>query len=156
MNKYLVLNRFWSKKLNLIIFSYSMADILSVASFYATESDFTASTALSITCFGKSFSEVYSNSSVAPFCDLPDHSKAPNSPVILIDITGDTRWQPFANWILMLLNRCLIENRFQVEGLITSSFISRCCGLLCYGDGLLQRVSLIFFWCTQTLHDVDI
>ncbi|XP_057837480.1 serine/threonine-protein kinase ATR isoform X2 [Cryptomeria japonica] len=130
-------------------------DLLSVASFYATESDFTASTALSITCFGKSFLEVYSNSSAAPFCDLPNHSKAPNSPAILIDITGDTRWQPFANWILMLLNRCMIESRFQVEGLITSSFISKCCGLLCYADGLLQRACFDFVRITSLSLDAE-
>ncbi|KAH9318621.1 hypothetical protein KI387_020390 [Taxus chinensis] len=130
-------------------------DLLSVASFYATESSFTASTALSITCFGKSFSEVYSCSCPAPFCDLPAHLKPPDSPGILIDVTGETRWQPLTNWILTLLSRCLVESRLQVEGLITSSFMSSCCGLLCYGDGALHRACFDFVRITTSSLDAE-
>jgi serine/threonine-protein kinase ATR len=131
-------------------------DLLSVASFYATESSFTVSAALSITCFGMSFSEVYSCSSPTPFCDLPTFSKPPDSLGILIDVTGETRWQPFASCMLNLLSRCLVETRLQVEGLISSSFMSASCSLLAYGDGALQRACFGFVHLASSSLDAEV
>ena len=82
----LVMNSY-SRKWNLC--NFPVAYLLSVASFYATESSFTVSTALSITCFDMSFTEFYICNSPTPFCELPTFSKSPDSVGILIDVTGE-------------------------------------------------------------------
>ena len=69
--------------------NYPVAYLLSIASFYATESSFMVSIALSITGFDMSFTEFYICSSPTPFCDLPTFSKSPDSVGILIDVTGE-------------------------------------------------------------------
>eukprot|EP01018_Ginkgo_biloba_P009012 Gb_37327 [translate_table: standard] len=130
-------------------------DLLSVASFYATKSNFTISTALSITCFSESFSGVYSSSSPAPFCHLPACWKQPDSPGILIDVTGEPRWQSFAHWILKQLGKCLAEATFQVEGLISPLFMSTSCTLLCYGEGALQMACFDFVRIATSVMDAD-
>ena len=69
--------------------NYPVAYLLSIASFYATESSFMVSIALSITCFDMSFTEFYIYNSPTPFCELPTFSKSPENVSILIDVTRE-------------------------------------------------------------------
>ncbi|KAJ1436335.1 putative serine/threonine-protein kinase [Sesbania bispinosa] len=82
-------------------------------------------------CFCESFSGIE---------DLPSTNKPVDGGGLLIDLSGQSRWQPFATWILKLLSKCLTEGTLHVEGLIHASFISAACSLLCYGDADLHMV----------------
>lgn len=92
---------------------------------------FNGSPSVMIKCFSESFSGVE---------DLPTTNKPVDGCGLLIDLTGKTRWQPFATWILKLLGKCLTEGTLYVEGLIHASFVSAACSLLCYGDSDLHMV----------------
>lgn len=84
-----------------------------------------------VKCFSKTFSGVE---------DLPPANKSVDGCGLLIDLTGKSRLQPFATWILKLLSKCLTEGTLCVEGLIHASFVSSACSLLCYGDSDLHMV----------------
>jgi len=105
---------------------FAIADILYVASL-----DVNGSSRVTLKCFCEFFSGVE---------DLPSDNKPADGCGLLVDLTGRSRWQPFATWILKLLSKCLTEGTLYVEGLIHASFISAACSLLCYGDGDLHMV----------------
>ncbi|XP_056170174.1 serine/threonine-protein kinase ATR isoform X2 [Syzygium oleosum] len=61
------------------------------------------------------------------------------------ECTGlNLRWQYFATWMVKLLSKCLTEGTVFVEGLLSLSFVSSACCLLCYGDGDLQMACFDF------------
>ncbi|KAM1106727.1 hypothetical protein TB2_003457 [Malus domestica] len=82
-------------------------DILCVASVCADVSNITESTKLTLRCFCESFNGIF---------DDPDHlgdllaSNKPDDGIgVLINLTGRTRWQPFATWMIKILGRCFTE-----------------------------------------------
>lgn len=58
----------------------------------------------------------------------------------MIDVTGESRWQPLAEWTLKLVTRCLAEGALHVEGLLSSSFVGAVGELLSFGDSQLHKV----------------
>jgi len=108
------------------MFVFCTADIVYVASL-----DVNGSSRVTLKCFCESFSGVE---------DLPSANKPADGCGLLVDLTGRSRWQPFATWILKLISKCLTEGTLYVEGLIHASFISAACSLLCYGDADLHMV----------------
>lgn len=96
---------------------------------------------MSVNCFCDSLNGVSSDPPL--LSDIPACSKPANGYGILIDLTGKSRWQPFATWIIKLLSKCLTEGTLYVEGLINTSFVVAACTLLCYGDANLHMVGSI-------------
>ncbi|KAI3815576.1 hypothetical protein L1987_15248 [Smallanthus sonchifolius] len=91
---------------------------------------------VSLRCFSESLSGISSDSIV-----LGDTSVCNNSVDnvgIMINLTGLTRWQPFATWMIRVSSKCLTEGALNVEGLINVPFVLATCKLLCYGDAALQ------------------
>ncbi|WCJ39936.1 Serine/threonine-protein kinase ATR [Euphorbia peplus] len=106
-------------------------DLASTASLSTPNTSLADSSRVMLKCFCKSFM-IFGG----PTClsDLPAGSKSIDGSGILINITGQNRWQPFATWIIKLLSKCLTEGTLYVEGLINISNISAAFSLLCYGD----------------------
>jgi serine/threonine-protein kinase ATR len=86
-----------------------------------------------IKCYSECFSGIE---------DLPPTNKPMDGCGLLINLSGKSRLQPFATWILKLISKCLTEGTLYVEGLIHASFVSSACSLLCYGDSDLHMVRL--------------
>ena len=105
---------------------------------YADKASITESIRVSIKCFSKSFIGISGDQALLG--DLPTSFKLIDGLGIMINLTEKSRWQPFATWIIKLLNKCLTEGTLYVEGLVNSSFVSSACTLLCYGDADLQMV----------------
>ncbi|KAL4186626.1 hypothetical protein AMTRI_Chr09g34870 [Amborella trichopoda] len=131
-----------------------LEDLLSVASFYAEKSNFTASTTLSITCFCESFYEI--SSAPALFCDLPPCCKPAGGHGILVDVTDEPRWQPFSIWTIKILSKCLTEGTLHVEGLISPSFMLSACNLLCYGGADLHMSCFDFARTAAAVLDAEL
>ena len=111
---------------------FTFADILHVASLCLHHAGVDGSLSrLTLKCFCDSFFQIE---------DLPATHKPADGRGLLIDLSGQARWQPFATWILKLLSKCLTEGTLYVEGLIGASFVSAVCSLLCYGDADLHMV----------------
>lgn len=89
-------------------------------------------------CFCDSLSGV--SSDPARLIDIPACSKPADGYGIMIDVTGKSRWQPFATWIIKLLSKCLTEGTLYVEGLVNTSFVVAACTFLCSGDSNLHMV----------------
>lgn len=106
---------------------FTFVDILHVASLRVNGS----SSRVTIKCFSEFFSGID---------DLPSTNKPVDCSGLLIDLSGQSRWRPFATWILKLIGKCLTEGTLYVEGLIHVSFVSAACSLLCYGDSDLHMV----------------
>ncbi|XP_027934179.1 serine/threonine-protein kinase ATR isoform X2 [Vigna unguiculata] len=117
-------------------------DILYVASLNVK-----GSSRVKVKCFCEFFSGVE---------DLPSANKPADGFGLLIDLTGRSRWQPFATWILKLLSKCLTEGTLYVEGLIHASFISAACSLLCYGDADLHMACFDFVHTIGTVTNYDL
>ncbi|BAT93667.1 hypothetical protein VIGAN_08019000 [Vigna angularis var. angularis] len=117
-------------------------DILYVASLNVN-----GSSRVMLKCFSEFFSGVE---------DLPSSNKPADDCGLLIDLTGRSRWQPFATWILKLLSKCLTEGTLYVEGLIHASFISAACSLLCYGDADLHMACFDFVHTIGTVTNYDL
>ncbi|CAJ1977648.1 unnamed protein product [Sphenostylis stenocarpa] len=117
-------------------------DILYVASLNVN-----GSSRVMLNCFRESLSGVE---------DLPSANKPVDGCGLLIDLTGRSRWQPFATWILKLLSKCLTEGTLYVEGLIHASFISAACSLLCYGDADLHMACFDFVHIIGTVTNYDV
>ncbi|XP_061337449.1 serine/threonine-protein kinase ATR [Gastrolobium bilobum] len=100
-----------------------------------------------IKCFSESFSGIG---------DLPSTNKPVDGCGLLIDLSGRSRWQPFATWILKLLGKCLTEGTLHVEGLIHASFVSAACSLICYGDADLHMACFDFVHIIATVTNYDI
>nr|KYP69208.1 Serine/threonine-protein kinase ATR [Cajanus cajan] len=118
-------------------------DILYVAS---SVND-SGSSRVRLKCFCESFSGIE---------DLPSANKPVDGRGLLIDVSGRSRWQPFATWILKLISKCLTEGTLYVEGLIHASFISAACSLLCYGDADLHMACFDFVHIIGTVTNYDV
>lgn len=92
---------------------------------------------VSLKCFCESLGGI---SSTALLSDIPACSKPTAGNGILINLTGSSRWQPFATWTIKLLSKFLTEGTLYVEGLINTSCVVAACSLLCNGDADLQMV----------------
>ncbi|KAM1987180.1 hypothetical protein ACFX15_034478 [Malus domestica] len=117
-------------------------DILCVASVCADASNITDSTKLTLRCFCESFNGIFDDPD--HLGDLPASNKPDDGIGVLINLTGKTRWQPFATWMIKLLGKCLTEGTLYVEGLINVPFVLDACSLLCYGDADLQMACFEF------------
>lgn len=93
---------------------------------------------MSLKCFSESLTAV--SSDAALLSEIPACSKPADGYGILINLTDENRWQPFATWVIKLLCKCITEGTLYVEGLIHVSFVSAACNLLCYGDANLHMV----------------
>ncbi|XP_074371417.1 serine/threonine-protein kinase ATR [Apium graveolens] len=96
---------------------------------------------VSLKCFYESLGGI---SSTALLSDIPDCSKPTTGYGILINLTGRSRWQPFATWTIKLLSKFLTEGTLYVEGLINTSCVVAACSLLCYGNADLQMACFDF------------
>ncbi|XP_068493011.1 serine/threonine-protein kinase ATR isoform X2 [Phaseolus vulgaris] len=114
---------------------------------YVASLDVNGSSRVTLKCFCEFFSGVE---------DLPSDNKPADGCGLLVDLTGRSRWQPFATWILKLLSKCLTEGTLYVEGLIHASFISAACSLLCYGDGDLHMACFDFVHIIGTVTNYDV
>ncbi|KAK7390797.1 hypothetical protein VNO78_18880 [Psophocarpus tetragonolobus] len=117
-------------------------DILYVASLNVT-----GSSTVTLKCFCDSFSGIE---------DLPSTNRPLDGCGLLIDLTGPTRWQPFATWILKLLTKSLTEGTLYVQGLVPASFISSASSLLCYGDADLHMACFDFVHIIRTVTNYDV
>ncbi|XP_050363920.1 serine/threonine-protein kinase ATR [Argentina anserina] len=111
-------------------------DLFCVASVNADKSSFTESSRVTLKCFCESFNGILDDPS--HLGDLPDSIKPVDDTGILIDLTGNTRWQPFATWMIKLIGKCLTEGTLYVDGLVNMPFVMAACSLLCYGDADLH------------------
>jgi serine/threonine-protein kinase ATR len=130
-------------------------DLVSVASFYAAPTSFTVCTSVSLQCYLGAYSAIQNGSEAGgsgylpPLCKIPSCWTPPQGPGLLIEVSGDTRWLPLAEWTLQLLTRCLTEVAIHVEGLLTPSFLTTVGCLLSYGDSQLHMV--VFSYCLCSL-----
>ncbi|RVW38512.1 Serine/threonine-protein kinase ATR [Vitis vinifera] len=129
-------------------------DILYVAMHHADKASITESTRVSIKCFCESFTGI--SGDPALLSDLPTSSKPIDGFGIMINLTDKSRWQPFATWIIKLMNKCLTEGTLYVEGLVNSPFVSSACTFLCYGDADLQMACFDFARVLGALINYDI
>jgi len=77
-----------------------------------------------------------------PYSELPASCRPKNGPGVLVDLTGDARWRPFATSLIKLVNKCLTDGTLYVDGLVNMPFVSAACSILCYGDGSLHKVGI--------------
>lgn len=115
------------------------SDIFYIASLKYNSLSTTDNSGVTLKCFHESFHRVFSDCTC--LCDLPANNKPVDGPGILINLLGKERWQPFATWVIKIINKCLTEGTLQVEGLVNMPFTSAACSLLCYGDACLHIVS---------------
>ena len=97
---------------------------------------------LNLKCFSQSFSRI----STRPehLSDLPPTIKPIDGLGILVNIMGESRWQPFTVWMIRLLNKCLTEGTLYVEGLLSLPNVLAACSLLVYENADLHMVGGIF------------
>lgn len=119
------------------------SDLLCVASVNADKSSFTDSTRVTLKCFCESWNAISDDPS--HIGDLPESIKPVDGTGILINLTGKTRWQPFATWMIKLIGKCLTEGTLYVDGLINMPFVMAAWSLFCYGDAGLHMVSSNYF-----------
>ncbi|KAI4350245.1 hypothetical protein L6164_004717 [Bauhinia variegata] len=129
-------------------------DILHVASHCHENASIMGSTRVTLKCFCESFTEIFSDPD--HIGDLPASNKPIDGSGILIDLSGKRRWEPFATWILKLLSKFLTEGTLYVEGLISVSFVSAACSLLCYGSADLHMACFDFVRIIGTVTNYDI
>lgn len=124
-----------------LILPFLHTDLLYIALAYSEKLGTTASSRVTLKCFCESFRGI----SGVPFLlsDLPACCKAMDGPGILIDLTDKSRWKSFATWTIKLLSKCLTDGTLYVEGLISASFVSAACNLLCYGDAAMHMVGSV-------------
>lgn len=120
-------------------FFFSPTDLFYVASGCTNQARTAEPTRLTLRCFCKSFNGGFNDP--AHLGDLPVGNKPADGNGILINLTGQARWQPFATWMIRLLSKCLTEGTLCVEGLLNVPFVISACSLLCYGDADLHMVS---------------
>ena len=138
------------KKANICLFTTKLiyaclySDLLRVASVNADKSSFTESTRVTLQCFCESFNAILDDPS--HLGDLPQSIKPVDGTGVLINLTGKTRWQPFATWMIKLIGKCLTEGTLYVDGLINMPFFMAAGSLFCYGDADLHMVSCNYFF----------
>ncbi|KAK7270160.1 hypothetical protein RIF29_23104 [Crotalaria pallida] len=121
-------------------------DILHVASLTVHDASVDGSSRLTLKCFCESFAGVE---------DLPSGNKPVDGCGLLIDLTGQSRWQPFATWILRFISKCITEAILYVEGLINEPFVYAACSLLCYDDADLRMACFDFVYILATVANYD-
>ncbi|KAJ0746764.1 putative non-specific serine/threonine protein kinase [Helianthus annuus] len=109
-------------------------DVLTIASVSNNTSE--PELEVSLRCFSGSLSGISPDSIVLG--DIPVCNNSVDGIGIMINLTGHTRWQPFATWIIRVSCKCLTEGALNVEGLVNVPFVLAACKLLCYGDAALQ------------------
>uniref|UniRef100_A0ACD5ZFU0 Uncharacterized protein n=1 Tax=Avena sativa TaxID=4498 RepID=A0ACD5ZFU0_AVESA len=107
-----------------------------------------------VKCLCGSFSDILDSPAI--FGELPDRFQPKNGPGVLVDLSGDTRWCSFATSLIRLINKCLTDGTLHVEGLVTMSFVSAACSILCYGDESLHKVCFDFVRINATVTTVEI
>ena len=122
-----------------------ISDLVYVASVCVPSISSKQRSQLCIKCFCEVYAQLDSDSKQS-FCELPSYWRAKDGPGLLLDVTGNARWQPLAEWTMKLLMRILSEGMLHVEGLITPSFIASIGNLICFGDSSLQKVDLIVLY----------
>jgi serine/threonine-protein kinase ATR len=133
-----------------LVFSL-ISDLVSVASSSVSSITFSQKPRVCIKCFCEVFAQIESDVKQA-FSEVPLCWRAKDGPGLLLDVTGNDRWQPLAEWTMKLLGRILSEGMLHVEGLFTSSFISSIGNLICLGDSSMQKVDLIMIVYLYTLY----
>lgn len=93
-----------------------------------------------VKCLCGSFSDILNSPGI--FSELPVSCQPMNGPGVLVDLTGDARWRPFATSLIKLVNKCLTDGTLYVDGLVNMSFVSAACSILCYWDGSLHKVGV--------------
>ncbi|WJX88949.1 non-specific serine/threonine protein kinase [Trifolium repens] len=121
---------------------FLIEDVLHAASLSVSESS-----RVMIKCYSDCFSRIE---------DLPPTNKPMDGCGLLINLSGKSRLQPFATWILKLISKCLTEGTLYVEGLIHASFVSSACSLLCYGDSDLHMACFDFVHIIATVTDYEL
>ncbi|RLN13077.1 serine/threonine-protein kinase ATR [Panicum miliaceum] len=107
-----------------------------------------------VKCLCGSFSNILD--SPGPYSELPASCQPKNGPGVLVDLTGDARWRPFATSLIKLVNKCLADGTLYVDGLVNMSFVSAACSILCYGDGSLHKVCFDFARIVATVMTAEI
>ncbi|CAL5040806.1 unnamed protein product [Urochloa decumbens] len=108
-----------------------------------------------VKCLCGSFSDILD--SPGPYSELPASCRPKNGgPGVVVDLTGDARWRPFATSLIKLVNKCLTDGTLYVDGLVNMSFVSAACSILCYGDGSLHKVCFDFARIVATVMTAEI
>ncbi|KAG6548304.1 hypothetical protein Mapa_010357 [Marchantia paleacea] len=134
-------------------------DLVSVGLFYANPSSCSTVTNVSVHCYPRAYSELSSASDAANapelLCGIAATWKSREGPGLLIDVTGQSRWQTLAKWTIKLLGRCLLEGALLVEGLVTSSFLSAVGSFFCHNSPLLHKESFDFVRVATSVVDIE-
>ncbi|KAM0929216.1 hypothetical protein ACQ4PT_001782 [Festuca glaucescens] len=107
-----------------------------------------------VKCLCGSFSDILDSPAI--FSELPDRFQPKNGPGVLVDLSGDMRWCPFATSLMRLINKCLTDGTLHVEGLVTMPFVSAAWSILFYGDESLHKVCFDFVRIVATVTTVEI
>ncbi|KAK1273836.1 Serine/threonine-protein kinase ATR [Acorus gramineus] len=129
-------------------------DLVSVASLQKDKPGDVASSRVLLKCFHDSFSGI--SSFTSSFSEVPVCCRPTDGVGVMIDLTGKSRWQPFATWMIKLISKCLTEGTLNVEGLVNSVFMTSTCTLLCFGDAALHMACFDFACITTTVLDAEI
>jgi serine/threonine-protein kinase ATR len=139
--------------------------VLYVASLHATKINAAHVGSVMIKCFSRTF-DLIANS-LTTFSELPASCRPKSGTGVLVDLTGNARWRPFAASLIKFVSKCLTEGTLYVEGLLDISFVTAACSLLCYGDTDLHMVgcgwltvvnlfvSTIIYWYWILLIELD-
>jgi serine/threonine-protein kinase ATR len=100
-----------------------------------------AESGCAVKCLSGSFSDILDSPAI--FSELPDRFQPRNGPGVLVDLSGGTRWCPFATSLMRLINKCLTDGTLHVEGLLTMPFVSAAGSIICYGDESLHKVGIL-------------
>ncbi|XP_078439829.1 ataxia telangiectasia-mutated and RAD3-like protein isoform X2 [Wolffia australiana] len=119
-----------------------LEDISAVSSSSQDLSILYKSAKVSIKCFQASFSAIADTPTLLG--ELPACLRPPDSPGLIVDITGYEKWQCLATWTIRMINKCLTEGTRHVCGLVRPSFVYGTCRLLCHGDKILSMACLDF------------
>ncbi|TVU07548.1 hypothetical protein EJB05_40909, partial [Eragrostis curvula] len=132
----------------------AVQDVLDVASMHDESPNGVPPGRLLVKCLCGSFSDVLDSPGI--FSELPASCQPKNGPGVLVDLTGHTRWRPFATSLIKLVNKCLTDGTLYVDGLVNMSFVYATCSILCYGDESLHKVCFDFARIVATVMTVDI
>eukprot|EP00897_Mesotaenium_endlicherianum_P000569 jgi/Mesen1/10512/ME000083S10013 len=125
-----------------------LEDLVSVASFFSTSSAFTDSTSISIYGLLEAFNVSDKSSHKTPATSQQDNVDAPTVPDswhpprgsgVLIDVTGNIRWQPLAVWIVKFIGWCISDRPRSIQGILTSTTLTALKELVYYGNSTLQK-----------------
>ncbi|KAL6873568.1 hypothetical protein ACP4OV_013650 [Aristida adscensionis] len=132
----------------------AVEDVLCVASLHGQNPGGVPPGRCLLKCLCGSFSDIWDSPGL--FSELPTSCQPKNGPGVLVDLTGDARWRPFATSLIKLVNKCLTDGTLYVDGLVTMSFVSAACSIICYGDESLHMVCFDFARIVATVMTVDI